>query len=104
LFFVIFALLTLFVIYMKNARIFDPASPIAHHFAPIKWYLVPYAFFGVLAMVLGVFQFSNRLRARYLKVHRTLGYIYVMSVFIAGPLAIPMTMRSGPALVAASSV
>jgi hypothetical protein len=65
---------------------------------------VPHAFFGVLAMVLGVFQFSNRLRARYLKVHRTLGYVYVTSVFIAGPLAIPMTMRSSPSLVAASSV
>ena len=37
LFFVIFAWLTVFVIYMKNARIFDPASPIAHHFARSKW-------------------------------------------------------------------
>jgi hypothetical protein len=36
LFFVIFALLTVFVTYVKNARIFDPGSPIAHHFAPIK--------------------------------------------------------------------
>ena len=103
-FFVIFCSLTVFVTYMKNARIFDPTSEIAQHFAPVRWYLVPHAFFGVLAMVLGVFQFSNRLRARYLKVHRTLGYVYVVSVFIAAPLAIPMTMRFGPSLVAASSM
>ena len=101
-FFILFGLLTIFVTYMKNARIFDPTSEIAQHFAPVKWYLVPHAFFGALAMLLGVFQFSNRLRARYLKTHRMLGYIYVVSVFIAAPLAVPMTVRFGPSLVAAS--
>jgi len=104
-FFLIFGLLTVFVTYMKNARVFDPTSHIAQHFAPMRWYLLPHAFFGGLAMLLGAFQFSNRLRARYLKTHRTLGYIYVFSVFIAGPLAVPMTvMNSGASLVAASSV
>lgn len=103
-FFAVFCVLTVFVTYMKNARIFDPTSEIAQHFAPVRWYLVPHAFFGVLAIVLGVFQFSNRLRARYLKTHRTLGYVYVVSVFIAAPLGIPMTMRFSPSLVAASSM
>ncbi len=92
-FFVLFGLLTVFVTYMKNARIFDPTSDIAHHFAPVKWYLIAHAFFGGLAMLLGVFQFSNRLRARYLPVHRTLGYVYVVSVFLAGPFAIPVARR-----------
>ena len=44
-FFVVFGLLTVFVTYMKNARILDPGSDIAQHFAPVKWYLVPHAFF-----------------------------------------------------------
>ena len=78
-FFVIFGLLTIFVTYMKNAQIFDATSAIARHFAPVKWYLIPHAFFGALGMVLGVFQFSNRLRARYLTTHRRLGYLYVVS-------------------------
>ena len=102
--FLIFGLLTVFVTYMKNARVFDPTSEVAQHFAPVRWYLLPHAFFGALAMMLGVFQFSDRLRARYLKTHRTLGYVYVVSVFIAAPLAVPMTVRLGPSLVAASSV
>jgi hypothetical protein len=89
---------------MKNARIFDSTSEIAQHFVPVKWYLLPHAFFGGLAMLLGVFQFSNRLRARYLTTHRTLGYVYAVSVFIAAPLAVPMTLRYGPSLVAASSM
>jgi uncharacterized membrane protein len=103
-FFVIFGLLTVFVTYMKNARIFDSTSEIAQHFAPVRWYLLPHAFFGGLAMLLGVFQFSNRLRARYLTTHRTLGYVYAVSVFVAAPLAVPMTLRYGPSLVAASSM
>jgi uncharacterized membrane protein len=103
-FFLIFGLLTVFVTFMKNARIFDSTSEIAQHFVPVRLYLVPHAFFGGLAMLLGVFQFSNRLRARYLTTHRTLGYVYAVCVFIAAPLAIPMTMRYGPSLVAASSM
>jgi len=103
-FFVVFFAATIFVTYMKNARIFDPASPIAQHFAPVKWYLVAHGVFGILAMVLGAFQFSNRLRARYLPVHKTLGYIYVVSVFISAPMSIPMAMKiHTPSLVAASA-
>ncbi len=104
-FFILFGFLTAFVTYMKNARIFDPTSEIAHHFAPVKWYLIAHAFFAGLAMLLGAFQFSNRLRARYLPVHRTLGYIYVVSVFLAGPFAIPVAKRiDSLSLTAASAV
>ncbi|MBI1740372.1 MAG: DUF2306 domain-containing protein [Acidobacteriales bacterium] len=104
-FFVLFGLLTVFVTYMKNARIFDPTSEIAEHFAPVKWYLVAHAFFGALALLLGGFQFSNRLRANYLKVHRILGYVYVASVFISAPFAIPVAKRiDSLSLVAASGV
>ncbi len=103
-FFVLFGLITIFVTYMKNARIFDPTSEIAQHFAPVKWYLVAHAFFGALAMLLGVFQFSNRLRARYIQVHRMLGYVYVVSVFISGPFAIPVAKRIDSLSLTAASV
>jgi uncharacterized membrane protein len=103
--FLIFGALTVFVTYMKNARILDPSSPIAQHFAPVKWFLIIHALAGALAMSLGALQFSNRLRARYLQVHRTLGYIYVVSVFIAAPFAIPVAMKvASLSLVAASAV
>jgi uncharacterized membrane protein len=104
-FFVIFGFLTVFVTYMKNAHVFEPSSQIAQHFAPVKWYLVLHAFFGGLAMLLGAFQFSNRLRARYLNVHRMLGYIYVTSVFISAPLGFPVAKRiDNLSLAAASAV
>jgi len=103
-FFIVFGIATVFVTYMKNAHVLDPSSPIAQHFAPAKGYLIVHAFFGVLAMVLGAFQLSNRLRARYLPVHRKLGYVYALGVFIAGPFAIPVAMRTGtPVLTAAAA-
>ncbi|HXX93979.1 MAG TPA: DUF2306 domain-containing protein, partial [Planctomycetota bacterium] len=104
-FFIVFGLLTGFVTIAKNARIFEPTSEIAQHFAPAKSFLIVHAFFGGLALVLGAFQLSNRLRARYLPLHRKLGYLYVLGVFISGPFAIPVAMRtSNLSLVAASSV
>jgi uncharacterized membrane protein len=92
-FFVLFFALTIFVAYEKNARVLDPTSPIARHLAPAKWYLLVHAFFAAIAMAVAAFQFSNRLRARYLRLHRTLGYVYVTSVFISAPLAIVVAVK-----------
>ncbi len=104
-FFLIFAALTLFVTYMKNARVFDPLSPIAQHFAPARMYLIVHAFFGSLALALGAFQFSTRIRSRYLKVHRVMGYTYIVGVFLSAPFAIPVAMRLHTmSLVAASAI
>jgi uncharacterized membrane protein len=91
--FVAFIALTIFVTYEKNARILDPSSPIARHYAPATWYLPVHAIFAILAMGLAAFQFSNRLRARYLWAHRTLGYAYVTSVFISAPFAIVVALK-----------
>src|SRR5512146_505235 len=104
-FFVVFFALTAFVTYMKNAHIFQPSSPIAQHFAPGMMFLVPHAIFAGVAMIMGAFQFSNRLRAQYLQVHRVCGYIYVACVFLGAPVAIPLAMKvATPSLVAASAV
>ncbi len=50
----------------------------------------------------GPFQFSTRLRQRHVKLHRVLGRIYVVSVFIAAPLA--LTISWGRPLMPATSV
>ena len=97
-FFLFFFATTIFVMYLKDGRILDPNSPIAQHFAPAKWYLGVHAFFGILAMAIAAFQFSNRLRARYLRVHRMLGYVYVTSVFISAPFATAVAMKLAASL------
>jgi uncharacterized membrane protein len=104
-FFVAFFALTAFVTYMKNAEIFHAGSPIQQHFAPGMVFLIPHAIFAGIALIMGAFQFSSRLRSRYLKVHRVMGYIYITCVFIGAPIAIPLAMRvATPSLVAASAV
>jgi uncharacterized membrane protein len=104
-FFVLFLAATAFVTYMKNRDAFDGKSPMALHYAPAKWFLAAHAAFGMIAIVLGVFQFSNRLRARYLAQHRLLGYVYVVCVMISAPLALPVVLKIGtPSLVAATGM
>jgi len=92
-FFLVFFAMTIFAAYEKNSRIFDPTSPIAQHYAPAKWFLPVHALCGILAMTVPALQFSNRLRARYLKWHRALGYVYVTSVSIAAPFAILVSVK-----------
>ena len=103
--FALFFLVTAFVTFMKNREILEPTSEIARHFAPGMLFLIPHAFFAGLALILGAFQFSTRLRTRYVRLHRVLGYVYVASVAIGAPIAIPLAARVGtPSLVAASCV
>jgi uncharacterized membrane protein len=92
-FFVVFFAATIFAAYEKNARILDPTSPIARHFAPAGWYLVVHALFGIVAMTVAAFQFSNRMRARHLQAHRVLGYLYVTSVLISAPFAVIVAIK-----------
>src|SRR4051794_7617807 len=103
--FAIFFAVTIFVTYMKNAKVLDPTSDMARHFAPGTLYLIPHAIFAGLALVMGAFQFSNRLRARHLKLHRVMGCINIVCVGIGPPMAIPLAMKiPTPSLVAASVV
>ena len=103
-FFAVFLVLTAFVTFMKNKDAFDPASPMARHYAPGMVWLIPHAIFAGLALLMGVFQFSNRLRARYLGLHRKLGMAYVLCVFVGGPLAIPLAVKTGTPVLTAATV
>src|SRR5665213_2787090 len=44
--------------------------------------LIPHTLAGVMALLIGPIQFSSRFRQRHLKLHRVLGRIYVVSVFV----------------------
>jgi uncharacterized membrane protein len=47
-----------------------------------RHFLIPHTICGFVALLVGPLQFSSRLRQRYLKCHRVLGIMYVISVFI----------------------
>ena len=47
-----------------------------------RHFLIPHTLSGMVALLAGPVQFSSRLRERYLRFHRALGYIYVICVFV----------------------
>jgi uncharacterized membrane protein len=52
--------------------------------------LIPHTLCGVIALLAGPVQFSSRLRQRHLMLHRALGRIYVVSVFIGASTGIAL--------------
>jgi uncharacterized membrane protein len=95
-FFAIFGLLTLFVFYVYETPFLDSRSPVWQRVEPVKWWLLPHAVAGALALLLAPFQFSARLRRRGLRLHRVLGRLYVAGVVVAAPTAIPVAVILGP--------
>jgi hypothetical protein len=95
-FFAAFGLATLFVFYVYEATFLDPQSPAWRHVAKVKWWLLPHATAGTVALLLAPFQFSSRLRARSPRLHRVLGRLYVAGVVVAAPSAVPIALTQGP--------
>jgi uncharacterized membrane protein len=58
--------------------------------------LIPHTLCGVIALLAGPINFSSRLRQRHLQLHRVLGRIYVISVFIGAATGVALaTGRPG---------
>jgi len=83
-----FAAMCAYVLVNNESFLLNSANPIWKHYEPIKWYLLPHGLAGASALLLGPFQFSDRLRQRYTKFHRVAGRIYVAGALIASPLGI----------------
>lgn len=95
-FFIFFGLMTMFVIYRYELPLLDSNSPAWQHFANVKFWLIPHAIAGAIALLLAPFQFSSRLRQRHLRLHRVMGRLYVGGVALAAPTAIPIAIIQGP--------
>jgi uncharacterized membrane protein len=105
--FAIYGLLAVVVFFTRDIALFDSHSFLRQRYAPwpVRGLMIAHGVCGLLALTLGVFQFSSRLRSRYLAVHRLMGRIYVGSTFISAPVAIPAAMLLGDgSLIAASAV
>jgi len=63
---------------------------------PEKWWLVGHLVGGMTAILIGPFQFSTQFRNRYLKVHRTMGKIYLIAILIGSICAFYMSFTVAP--------
>lgn len=71
---------------------------------PEKWWLVGHLIGGMTALLIGPFQFSSSFRNRYLKVHRTLGKIYIVAIIIGSLCAFYMSFTIAPKFNSAWSI
>ncbi|MBU2527419.1 MAG: DUF2306 domain-containing protein [Bacteroidetes bacterium] len=66
------------------------------YYWPNKWWLVGHVFGGALALIIGPFQFSTPFRNRFLKLHRSLGKIFIIAIIIGSLSAIYMSVYVAP--------
>lgn len=52
--------------------------------------LIPHTLAGISALLIGPINFSSRIRQRYLRFHRVLGRIYVISVFVGAATGVAL--------------
>ncbi len=101
----IYVLMGLVAVYHRDLQLLDPNSFLRQRYARVPWWILFHGAFGALALILGVFQFFDRLRQRHLQVHRIMGRLYVAGVAMAAPAAIPVAIILGPpALVMAAVI
>lgn len=86
--FTLIAGMAAYVLYHNERFLIDASHPVWQHYEPFKWWLLPHGVAGACVLFLAPLQFSDRLRARFTTLHRTIGGIYVTSVLILAPLGV----------------
>lgn len=77
------AIMASVVFFFVEVPLFGTPSPHRDHLLFEIFILIPHAITGLAAFLIGPFQFSTRLRQRNLRLHRTLGKVYVFSIFFS---------------------
>lgn len=86
--FVVFGLMTLFVLLTRDWTLLDPGSFLRQRYAKIPWLMILHGVPGAIALFLAPFQFSSRLRQKHLQLHRVMGRLYIGCAALAAPAAI----------------
>lgn len=86
--FAFIGLMYAYVLWHNESFLINSADPEWAHIAPFKWILLPHGLAAGCALFLGPFQFSERLRRRFAKLHRVLGRFYVAGVLVGAPIGI----------------
>jgi len=78
-------LATLYVLWHNERFVVQSDHPAWQRYGPFKWILLPHAIFGSITLLSAPFQFSDKLRQKYPKLHRILGRAYVLGVLVLAP-------------------
>jgi uncharacterized membrane protein len=64
------------------------------YFFPRVFWVFPHIVLGIVATIIGPFQFIPKIRNKYLKIHRQLGRIYIISTVLSGIAGMYMAATS----------
>jgi len=84
--FSVIAVASLYVMYHNERFLVDSAHPAWQHYEGFKWWLLPHGVFGAIVLCFAPFQFSERIRQKFTKVHRVMGRLYVLGAFMLAPM------------------
>jgi uncharacterized membrane protein len=87
-------LLSFAFIFMHALQYFGFNQEVFGRYWPYKFILVGHVGGGILALVIGPFQFSSRFRNKFLSIHRLIGKVYILAILVAsaGALALAFTV------------
>jgi uncharacterized membrane protein len=94
--FAVLGLMTLFVLWNNERFFLNRQAPEWERLSPVRWHLLPHGLGGLIALTLGALHFSTTLRRRHVRLHRLSGKLYIISVFIAAPVAIWIAFITSP--------
>ena len=86
--FAVIAAMYVYVLWTNEMFLVDHKDPEWTHIEPFKWILLPHGLAAAFALLLGPFQFSDRLRKKYATVHKVMGYLYITGAFIGAPMGL----------------
>ena len=86
--FALIGVMYIYVLVTNESFLFNKSDPEWAHIKPFQMWLLPHGMAAAFALFLGPFQFSERLRRKYVMVHKTFGYLYIAGSFIGAPLGI----------------
>jgi uncharacterized membrane protein len=82
------ALMYAYVLWTNESFLVNSKDPEWLHISPFRMILLPHGLAAAFALFLGPLQFSERLRRKYITVHRVTGYLYITGCYIGAPLGI----------------
>ena len=86
--FALIGVMYVYVLYNVEGFLFNKTDPEWKHIAPFQWWLLPHGLAAACALFLGPLQFSERLRKKYVMVHKTFGYLYIAGCYVGAPLGL----------------
>ncbi|HUD14071.1 MAG TPA: DUF2306 domain-containing protein [Terracidiphilus sp.] len=78
----------LFVLWHDERFVFTHSDEKWAYYFPVRWLLVPHVLGGLIALLIGPFQFSSRFRQGHLGIHRIMGRVYLASVAVSAIVAL----------------